>query len=75
MMPIVDGLEIEFASQITFYRFNALEDDNAALQSQLGLRGHPAMAILDRDGEIVTSFVGPQSTDALRQALTAVLND
>ena len=72
-MPIVDGLEVEFEEQITFYRLNALEEENALLQSQLGLRGHPAIALLDQNGEIAVNFVGPQPASTLRQAIDQLL--
>jgi thioredoxin-like negative regulator of GroEL len=73
MEPIVDGLEKEFAGQITVARLDADEEENGQLQQQYGLRGHPTFAVLDRNGRVVQTFIGPQAEGVLHEALTAVI--
>ncbi len=41
-MPIVNGLEDKSAGGINVVQLDAAEGDNAALQEQYGLRGHPS---------------------------------
>lgn len=73
MAPIVNGLEKEFAGQAAVRQLDANEAANARLLQQYGLRGHPAFAIVDSGGRLAQTFIGPQSEDTLRAALTAVL--
>ena len=73
MEPIVNGLENEFADDATVIQLNANEAVNARLQQLYGMRGHPTFAILDADGRLAQSFIGPQTTEVLREALTAVI--
>lgn len=68
-MPIVDGLEDEFNGKANVYKLNALETKNAELMTQYGLRGHPTFALLDSDGRVRQTFIGPQSEEVLREAL------
>lgn len=73
MTPIVDGLESEFAGQARVLQLNADEAENVQLQQQYGLRGHPTFALLDRNGRVVQTFIGPQAEEVLHEALTAVI--
>ena len=73
MSPIVDGLESDFAGQVRVLQLDANETENAQLQQQYGLRGHPTFALLDRNGRPVQTFVGPQTEEILREAITAVI--
>lgn len=72
MMPIVNGLEEEFAGQITVARLNAAESENVRLMQTYGLRGHPSFAVIDENGRVQQIFFGPQEEAVLREALTAV---
>ena len=72
MSPIVDGLESDFAGRARVVQLDANEAENAKLQEQYGLRGHPTFAVLDRNGRVVQTFIGPQTEEVLRAALTAV---
>lgn len=74
MMPIVDGLESEFAGKVAIFRLNAAEPANVQLQQEYGLRGHPSFAVLDGDGRVVQVFIGPQTEETLRAALAALSN-
>lgn len=71
-MPIVNGLEDEFAGDVAVIRLNAADRNNAAIQSRYGLRGHPSFAVLDSEGEVADSFFGPQSAETLRAAMDNV---
>ena len=73
MKPIVDGLEGEFAGRATVLQLNADEPGNARLLQEYGLRGHPTFVVLDDDGRAAQTFIGPQTTEVLREALTAVM--
>jgi thioredoxin-like negative regulator of GroEL len=72
MMPIVDGLEEEFEGKVSVTRLDAAEPENARLQARYGVRGHPAFVFLDRDGQIVVSFLGPQAEFVLRVAMAGI---
>lgn len=72
MMPIVNGLEDEFAGEVDVMRLSAAEGENAALQDRYGLRGHPSFAVLGETGVVVERFYGPQSADILREAMVRV---
>lgn len=73
MMPIVNGLEGEFGTQINVVRLNAAESENVALQNKYGLRGHPSFAVLDGGGSVVERYFGPQSEEVLRAAIELAL--
>ena len=73
MTPIVDGLESDFSGQARVLQLNANETENVRLQQQYGLRGHPTFALLDRNGRVVQTFIGPQAEEVLREAITAVI--
>ena len=70
MMPIVDGLEAEFEGRVSIIRLDADVAVNARLQADYGLRGHPAFVVLDGNSQIIESYFGPQTADALREALS-----
>ena len=68
----MNGAEEEYGASVNFYRFDANEPVNQRLQNSLGLRGHPAVAIIDRDGEVVQRLFGVQSAERLTPLLNAV---
>ena len=71
-MPIVNGLEEEFAGEIEVVRLDAAGSGGAALQSYYDVRGHPSFAVLDAEGDVLARFYGPQSAETLRNALEQV---
>lgn len=73
MDPIVNGLETEFTGQLQVTRLDANVRENETLELSYGLRGHPAFAVLDATGAVAATFIGPQSEEILRDAVTAVL--
>jgi thioredoxin-like negative regulator of GroEL len=72
MTPIVNGLGEEFEGQVVVVQLDAGQKDNAELQSQLDLRGHPTFVVLDGQDLVVQRFIGPQTEAALRQAIASV---
>ena len=72
MEPIVNGLETEFGEQLIVTRLDANVRENEELEFSYGLRGHPAFAVLDAAGSVTATFIGPQSDETLRNAVTAV---
>ncbi|MDX1413753.1 MAG: hypothetical protein R3293_06150 [Candidatus Promineifilaceae bacterium] len=75
MTPIVDGLEREFAGRANVVQLDAAEAGNEHLQQAFGLRGHPSFVILDADGRVQQTFIGPQTAEILRAALRAVADN
>ena len=73
MAPIVDGLETEYGSQVAFQRLNADEDDGQAAAQTYRVRGHPAIVVLNPQGDVVWSRVGVQPRDVVVSALESVL--
>ena len=74
MMPIVDGLAVEFEGKVSIVRLDAAQEANAMLLSQWGLRGHPSFAVIDGDGRAIERFFGPTQEATLRQAIEAVVS-
>jgi hypothetical protein len=72
MAPIVDGLEAEFAGQAAVIRLKAEGTEMADLMDSYGVRGHPSFVVLDGSNEVRQRFVGPQTEETLREAMTAV---
>jgi len=65
----VNGIEAEFEGQVTVVRLNAAEPDNARLQTDYGVRGHPSVVILDESGRVTQRYIGAQTAETLRAAL------
>ena len=55
------------------YQLNADEGENALMQQQFGLRGHPTFVVLGGNGRVVQTFIGPQTAEILREALSAAV--
>ncbi|MEM8856746.1 MAG: hypothetical protein AAGD96_00395 [Chloroflexota bacterium] len=71
----MNGLEDEYAGSINFYRFDANEPLNQRLQNDLQLRGHPSVAIVTNQGEILNRYFGEQSAEDLRPVLDMLLTN
>ncbi len=72
MTPIVNGLESDFEGRAAVVQLDANEADNAELQQEYGMRGHPTFVVLDVNGHPAKTFIGPQTEEVLHEALTAV---
>ena len=71
----MNGLDSEYEdSQIEFMRLDANSTEGGAIQRSYGLRGHPSIALINADGEVVQKFVGEQSAEILREAIDSLLN-
>ena len=73
MKPIVNGLENDFAGRAAVLQLDANMEDNASLQQQYGMRGHPTFVVLDENGRALQTFIGPQTEGVLSEALSAVI--
>lgn len=69
------GLEAEYGDQINFVYLDAALPENEQVQQVYGLRGHPTVAVLDKDGRLVQTFFGSQTADQLRPTLQAIISD
>ena len=67
----MNGLESEFAGRANVLRLDANEAGNAQLQQQYGMRGHPTFVVIDRNGRVMQTFIGPQTKEDLYETLTA----
>jgi hypothetical protein len=72
MVPIVNGLNDEFDGRVSVVQLDAAQSTNAKLQTEYGLRGHPAFAVLDSEGRVTQLLFGPQTERVLRQSMVAV---
>ena len=69
----MNGLETEYAGQINFVALDAGESENFRIQQDYGLRGHPSVAILNKDGQVTQRYFGAKSAETLRDALNELL--
>jgi thioredoxin-like negative regulator of GroEL len=73
MAPIVDGLESDYGDRVAFQRLNADEDDGRAAAQTYRVRGHPAIVVINAQGDVVWSRVGVQPRDVVVSALESIL--
>lgn len=73
MAPIVDGLETDYGDRVAFQRLNLDEDDGQAAAQTYRLRGHPAIVVINAQGDVVWSRVGVQPPDVVAGALESAL--
>ena len=71
--PVVNGLEEEFGDRLQVVRINANDRAAGGVFAALGVRGHPTIVLLDRDGETDRAWLGPASADDLRPLVEALL--
>ena len=70
--PVVNGLEGGYGDEINFYRFDADDPVNQRLQNSLQLRGHPSVAIVDKNDGVVQRFFGVQPAEEIESVLDSV---
>jgi len=75
MAPIVDGLEAEYGDRVAFQRLNVDDDDGRIAAQHYRMRGHPAIVVINAQGNVVWSRVGVQPGDVVASALESVLID
>ena len=75
MAPIVDGLEAEYGDRVAFQRLNVDDDDGRIAAQHYRMRGHPAIVVINAQGNVVWSRVGVQPGEVVASALESVLID
>lgn len=68
----MNGLETEFAGEINFVKLNVGRPENARIQQEYEMRGHPSAVILDRDGQVVQRYFGEETAETLRAMLNGL---
>jgi len=66
MEPVVNGLEVEFDTEVEFRRINANGSDGRTFFQSLGLRGHPSYVLLNPQGEILWQGLGDQTFESIQ---------
>ena len=73
MAPIVDGLEADYGDRVAFQRLNVDEDEGRVAAQTYRVRGHPAIVVLNPQGDVVWARLGVQPRDLVAGALESVL--
>jgi len=71
-MPVVNGLEDEYAARLQVVRLNFNDRTNDGVISALGVRGHPTIVLLDGRGEVGRTWFGPARAEDLRPLVEAM---
>lgn len=58
MAPIVHRLEKDYSDDIEFVYLDVLDSTTNILKDSLGYRSYPSFFLLDRDGNVIESWVG-----------------
>lgn len=76
MQPIVNRLEDNYQTQVTFLQFNALDDaEGEQLFTQLSLPGHPSILIYNEEGNQVYRGIGIIDEGRLEQEIVAAIQN
>jgi thioredoxin-related protein len=71
-MPIVDRLAQQFTGCLTVVRANYATPDGLQLAQYYGVKAHPVIVVIDRDGKMSTRINGVPDETQLTQAVTAI---
>lgn len=71
-MPVVNGLEEEYGERLQVVRLNFNDRANDGVISALGVRGHPTIVLLDREGEVGRTWFGTATAEDLRPLVEAL---
>jgi hypothetical protein len=72
--PVVNGLRLEYQERINFVILDYDRRDDSALADTLGVRAHPAFAVLEPDSDSVAErFFGPVPDSFIREKIEAAL--
>lgn len=74
MHPIIEELAKEFGDQLEIKEYNVDEPENEPLMVKYQVQAMPTFFI-EKDGQVVESFVGAQSKTTLTSALKKALGD
>ena len=69
----MDGIEREYAGKLQVVRLNFSDDRNMKVMEVLGVRAHPTIAFLDRDGRRQGQRLGPPGIEELRGRVDQLL--
>ena len=72
MRPIVNGLEEEFAGNVSVIWLDANVRENSALQKMYSVQGHPSFVTLDAGNLVAQRFFGPQDRAVLFEAMNEI---
>jgi hypothetical protein len=72
-MPVVDGIEQDFAGRLQVVRLNFNDPRNADAIRTLRVRGHPTVVLIDRRGIPQEPLLGRQTDAKLRPRVEALL--
>ncbi len=73
MTPVVNGLKVEYQESAAFLSLDAAFGEGKRALDAYGLPGHPSFVLLDDKGDVIWRAVGPQSSEALQDALEKAL--
>jgi thioredoxin-related protein len=71
-MPIVDRLAQQFKGCLTVVRADYATPDGMQLAQQYGVKSHPVIVVIDRDGKMSTRINGVPDETQLTQAVTVI---
>jgi len=69
MVPVVNGLEVDFDTQVEFRRIDANDRDGRAIFLSYGLRGHPSYVILNQNADVLWRGLGERPQDVLEKQI------
>ena len=69
----MDGLEKQYQGQMAFRYIDANVGDGPTIMDAYQISGHPTILLYDAAGQEMQRLLGPQSADALAQALAQIL--
>lgn len=69
----MDGFEREYQGKLQVVRLNFNEAHNEKATAMLGVRAHPTIVLLDKDGQRQGQRLGPPSLDELRGLVESLL--
>ena len=72
-MPVVDGLERDFAGRLQVIRLNYNDPKNGDAIRALRVPGHPTVVLIDRSGIPQRPLVGMQTDARLRPKVEALV--
>jgi thiol:disulfide interchange protein len=73
MLPVVRELETDYAERVGVKIVDYYNGDNKPLLEQYGVRGHPSILVLGRDGTPSPVFRGIVPKEKLVEAIEAAL--
>jgi hypothetical protein len=73
VLPIVHGLEKEYAGRIEFIRVNILNERSRPLMERFSFSLTPELYLVDENGRVLEFWDDVQGADELRQAFDRAL--